>query len=394
MLIIQKGLKSLQLRLNEYVMSKNKKETVSNSAFTQARAKLKYTAFIEMNQKCIVDVVYGDEDYKKYKGMRVVAIDGSKIILPQEDDIIAEFGEVSYGSENTFTQGTYCYAMASVLYDVLNHIAIDSSLNKAKSSEIDLAVKHSEFIGENDLLICDRGYPSYHHLSHLIQGNKKFVMRCSSASFKEAREMLKGKGSADRVVTLKPSHARAKEIRELNLPGKIKVRFVRVKLDTGEYEVLVTNLFDKEEFPTEEFKTIYYMRWGIESFYAVLKTRLNLENFSGKTAHSVYQDFYSTVYISGLESILISDVDEEMANRDTKNDLQVNHNVSFNAIKNQALKLLLSEGNLSTDELIEQLENLFRTSPISINPEKKVFRRNTSDYQLLQYHKRKKKICF
>ena len=47
MLIIQKGLKSLQLRLNEYVMSKNKKETVSNSAFTQARAKLKYTAFIE-----------------------------------------------------------------------------------------------------------------------------------------------------------------------------------------------------------------------------------------------------------------------------------------------------------------------------------------------------------
>ena len=201
-------------------------------------------------------------------------------------------------------------------------------------------------------------------------------MRCSSASFKDAREMLKGKGSADRVVTLKPSHARAKEIRELNLPNKIKVRFVRVKLNTGEYEVLVTNLFDKEEFLTEEFKTIYYMRWGIESFYAILKTRLNLENFSGKTAHSVYQDFYSTVYISGLESILISDVDEEMANRDTKNELQVNHNVSFNAIKNQALKLLLSEGDLSTDELIEQLENLFRTSPISINPEKKVFRRN------------------
>ena len=89
----------------------------------------------------------------------------------------------------------------------------------------------------------------------------------------------------------------------MNLPNEIKVRFVRVLLDTGEYEVLVTNLFDEEEFPTEEFKTIYYLRWGIESFYAVLKTRLNLENFSGKTVHSVYQDFYSTIYISELGNL-------------------------------------------------------------------------------------------
>jgi hypothetical protein len=88
-------------------------------------------------------------------------------------------------------------------------------------------------------------------------------MRCSASSFKDAREMLKGEGSSDRTVTIKPSSARAKEIRELNLPNEIKVRFVRVLLDTGEYEVLVTNLFDEEEFPTEEFKTIYYLRSAI-----------------------------------------------------------------------------------------------------------------------------------
>ena len=375
-------------------MSNNGNETITNSAFTQARKKLKYTAFIEMNQKCIVDVVYSDNEYKTYKGMRVVAVDGSKVMLPEEDDIIAEFGEVSYGSENTITKGKYCYGMASVLYDVLNHIAIDSSLKKAKTYEVDSAIEHSKFLDENDLLLCDRGYPSYRYLSHLIQGNKKFVMRCSASSFKDAREMLKGEGSSDRTVTIKPSPARAKEIRELNLPNEIKVRFVRVLLDTGEYEVLVTNLFDEKEFPTEEFKTIYYLRWGIESFYAVLKTRLNLENFSGKTVHSVYQDFYSTIYISGLESILINDVDEELANKDTKNDQQVNHVVSFNAIKNKALELLLTKGELSSDELIEKLEILFRTNPVGINPDKKVLRRKSSTSQLLKYHKRVKKICY
>lgn len=375
-------------------MSNNENETITNSAFTQARKKLKYTAFIEMNQKCIVDVVYSDNEYKTYKGMRVVAVDGSRVMLPEEDDIIAEFGEVSYGSENTTTKGKYCYGIASVFYDVLNHIAIDSSLKKAKTYEVDSAVEHSKFLEDNDLLLCDRGYPSYRYLSHLVQRNKKFVMRCSAASFKDAREMLKGEGSSDRTVTIKPSPARAKEIKELNLPNEIKVRFVRVLLDTGEYEVLVTNLFDEEEFPTEEFKTIYYLRWGIESFYAVLKTRLNLENFSGKTVHSVYQDFYSTIYISGLESILINDVDEELANKDTKNDQQVNHVVSFNAIKNKALELLLTKGVLSSDELIEKLEILFRTNPVGINPDKKVLRRKSSASQLLKYHKRVKKICY
>ena len=45
-------------------------------------------------------------------------------------------------------------------------------------------------------------------------------------------------------------------------------------------------------------------RWGIETFFGVLKGRLNLENFSGKTAESVKQDFYSTIFISNLETIL------------------------------------------------------------------------------------------
>jgi hypothetical protein len=47
------------------------------------------------------------------------------------------------------------------------------------------------------------------------------------------------------------------------------VRFVRVKLKTGEYEVLVTNLLDEVQFPTEDFLDIYHMRWGVEGFYAM-----------------------------------------------------------------------------------------------------------------------------
>ncbi len=60
-LILQKGLKSIQLRLNEMMMFMKYDESISNSAFTQARINLDYHAFIELNQKSVVDVMYEDD---------------------------------------------------------------------------------------------------------------------------------------------------------------------------------------------------------------------------------------------------------------------------------------------------------------------------------------------
>jgi len=253
-------------------------------------------------------------------------------------------------------------------------------------------MQHLKYTQENDLLIYDRGYPSFKHLSHLCKNNNKFVMRCSSASFKDAREMLKGEGKSDRTVVLKVHHSKTKEIEKLDLPKEIKVRFVRVTLETGEYEVLVTNLLDEIEFPTNEFAYIYYLRWGVEEFYGIIKNRLTLENFSGKTAHSVYQDFYSTIYLSGLETILTMDINDELKQKNTKNKQQVNHAVSFNAIKTKALELLLDDKE--SDDLLQRLELLFKTNPVQIRINRKVPRVKTSDYQLNNYHKRTRKICF
>lgn len=384
-------MKSIQLILNEFT-SIFDLETVSNSAFTQARANLNYTAFIELNEKAVVDVMYSDDNIKLYKGMRVMGIDGSKILLPDTTDITNEFGQISYSNDHPEVKGSHTYAMASVMYDVLNHIAVDSILSKARAYEVDLAIKHLEHSIDNDLLLYDRNYPSYFHLATLFNFNKKFVIRCSAASFKQAREMLKGKGNNSQIANLEPHHSKLAQVKDNDLPTKITVRFVRVQLETGEYEVLVTNLLDETQFPTEEFLDIYHMRWGVEGFYAILKTRLNLENFSGKTALSIYQDFYSTVYLTGLETILTADVNDKLSEKVVKNKQQVNHVVSFNAIKNQAVELLCSDE--SSDVVIERLENLFLTNPVSIRDKRKVPRKKRSSRHLLNFQKRQRKITF
>ena len=149
---------------------------------------------------------------------------------------------------------------------------------------------------------------------------------------------------------------------------------------------------DQKAFPTEEFKHLYYLRWGIETFYGILKTRLNLENFTGKTAESVYQDFYASVYLTGLESILTADSDDKLAEKPTQHKQQVNRAVSFNAIKNHALDILYGDDEI--DSTLKKLERLFLTNPTCIRESRKVPRKKRSARHLLNYANRQRKACF
>jgi hypothetical protein len=148
-LILKKSVKSLQSMLNEVVGILGV-GTISNSAFTQRRAQLKPAAFIELNQRVIVNVRYRDEDLKRYKHMRVLGIDGSKVLLPDTPDVINEFGTISYSNDHPDVHGQHAYALASVRYDVLNHIALDSILGQTHDYEVDLATQHLAHTHDND----------------------------------------------------------------------------------------------------------------------------------------------------------------------------------------------------------------------------------------------------
>ena len=396
LLLLQKSSRSLQLMLNEFIFIKQLDKNITNGAFTKARKKLKYTAFIELNQVVVVDVMYKENDYKTYEGHRVLGCDGSKIRLPYTDSIIDEFGTISYLSTEKGkikSKGENSYGLASTLYDVLNHVVIDATLAPAKAYEVDLAIQHLSKTQENDLIIFDRNYPSFRMISEVIQTNRDCLIRCSKKSFKIAREMLKGKGKDSQTVQIKVHHSKRKEIQGLNLPEILTLRFIRVLLNTGEYEVLVTTLLDEEKYKTNDFKALYYYRWGIETFYGILKNRLNLENFSGLSAESVKQDFYATLFLTGIESLLTDDAEEILTNKVVENTQKVNKAVSFHTIKHQALEILFGDEN-EIDILLERLTQLFLQNPTIVRENRNPPRKKTSPRKLLNFHIRRKKLSY
>jgi hypothetical protein len=391
LLLLRKSAKSIQSVVNEFFLLLGI-ESVTGAAFSRARAHIRHTAFIELNEKAVVEVMYRDGQYLRYKRFRMLAIDGSKIRLPETQEINEAFGQITYtnGQEDAI-KGCHTYAQGSVLYDVLNHIAIEARLGRGTDYEVDLAIQHLDKTQEGDLIIADRGYASYFFLARLHQAGRDFVVRCSSGSFQAAQAMFSGQGPASQQVTLTAPQTK-KELIALGLPKHLTVRFVRVLLETGEYEVLVTSLLDEVEYPSADFKEIYWLRWGVETFYGVAKTRLQLENFTGKTVESIQQDFYATIYITGLESILTDPAEKQLSQRNTQHVYHVNKVVSFNVIKNEVIDLLYHESDL--DVLLKKLTRLFLKNPSCTRKNRKVPRRKSSDRKLLNHHKRLKKICF
>ena len=111
--------------------------------------------------------------------------------------------------------------------------------------------------------------------------------------------------------------------------------------------MLITNLMDKQVYPLSEFKSLYHLRWGIEQNYKRLKQWVEIENFSGKSALSVKQDFYAKVLTTNLVSMTANaaqtQVDKTTAHR--KLNYQVNFAQAVSKMKNTVLELLLISGS-------------------------------------------------
>jgi hypothetical protein len=259
----------------------------------------------------------------------------------------------------------------------LNHIVVKTALNPVRKAERQAALELLETGGEKDLLILDRGYASYEFLVKLKENQKEYVIRCPKNVFEGADRLFEQGQEMSQVIEILAPNYQKQEVMAGRLPGKIRVRLVGVKLATGELEVLVSSLCDRK-IGIKDFKELYFLRWGIEGFFDLVKNRLNLEQYTGKSLESVYQDFWSTILMSNLETLLTEETEEGWVEEKKGNRYQrkVNKAVSFNAIKNLAFDLL-DDKEMELEEVWEKLALLFKMSPTLVRPDRNLPRKRS-----------------
>jgi len=396
--VLQKSLKSLQSRLHEFFweLAGPNAPTVEASAFTHARAKLKASAFVELNQT-VLQTVYASDDaglVKRWHGHRLLAVDSSLMRLPSHASVGKVFGWVQCANHRGL-QERYPQGRVSVLYDVLNEVALDFCLVGSKVAETELAHEHLAHVQPDDVLLTDRGYTGYGWLVAIRARGAHFVSRCSKGSFAAVQQLFaRNEENVSVEVTLcAPRDTRA-ECLERGWPLELRVRLVTVRLPSGELEVLATSLLDAAAYPIEALAAVYWQRWGEETYYGRLKGRWDLEHGSGKTAEAVQQDFAATVFLSNMESVLIgpaqAQLEVKMAHRSQP--VQVNRAVSVHALKYRLIELL--SASVPIEQVLDELTQAFQANPISERPGRNVPRRKFSPSRSYHYQRRVKKISF
>lgn len=360
--------KSLVIEIDNFMQHLNSKiedrsvQNFTSSAFVQKRKKINPDVFKYLSSVIVANNYDHNcnNNINLFNGFRVLAVDGSKITLPCTEELKKTFGESKNQSNTTVVQGK-----ASVLYDVLNGIVLDSVLENIGLSERELALRHSCQWKNNDLIIYDRGYPSYDFKYEHITKGVDYLIRAKISHSKAVKAFIES-GKTSTIIEMFPQEKHCFKDKKYNKNTAIKVRLIRVDLPSGEIEVLMTSLFDSQKYPSKMFKELYFLRWGIETFYDELKNKLKVEYFTGYSKISILQDFYCAVFISNLQSIIVNDLQQELIEKSQgKMYVQkINTNLSYGFLKNRILELLFKKAPL--ENVFQELEALFIKNTIPI----------------------------
>ena len=326
-LFMTSGIKNtLQSGLNYYLDMKNRQnETYTKQAFSKGRQRIKYSALKELSDT-VINEFYKQAQTKTLLGYHLLAIDGSKYNLPITDKLKKEFGvQITGGTEQP-------QALGSCMYDIQNGMIIDAHFDGCRSNERIHAAEmiknlNSDLI-TNPVYIMDRGYPSGVLLELITKLNQHYIVRCDK-TFLEGIEW----NGADTIVDHR--------FKSIKLP--LRFRLITITLNNGENEYLITNLFDKK-ITLVEFSELYHLRWAIETKFSDLKVKMQIENFTGNTPISIYQDFFATLYLANLAGVLAFEYRDEIESihntPENKLTYKLNINMTISALKQNVIKLL------------------------------------------------------
>ena len=343
---------------------------VTKGAFTKARKKLRHQVFIELGQN-LVSFFYHHFPCRKWKVLCVLAIDESTVKVPRTKDVADHFGVWNPA------KGEACpVARISHLFDVLNGIVVDAIIGPKEQGERSLAAGHTQHLKSDDLVLLDRGYPAFWLFVLILSRKANLCARVTGTHWKEIRKFYNS-GKKEKIITLRPSPPSVVQCDHLNLSvSPIRLRVIRVELEGGETEILITSLMNENLYPHEIFKELYHLRWTVEENYKTAKCRTEIENFSGKSVESVYQDFHAKVFAMNLTAAITHPAQDIIAGKSKQKKYAYRINVTQALSKmKDSIVLLFKRSNIV--EILNKLLNLFIMTIEPVRPGRKYPRKHS-----------------
>ena len=343
----------------------NFKMNITGSGVCDRMQHINPQAYIDMMDDSISELYGGSIDVPKFKGFIVTAVDSSIIDIPNRPETREEM-EIPEDTEfKTYT----ATARLSCMVDGLSDFVISANLTNTFTDEITHALWHLEDAKNkidltHTITTYDRFYNSKELMLKTMQLNSYFVIRGKTNTFKKQQQKMDKDKQKDAEFEINLTNKLINTFRDEELRkyakamGRMKIRIVKVKLKTGEEEILFTNV-PKELASSGELKELYGDRWTVEKDFDRLKNKLYIEKFTGRRKVIIEQDCYSHLFLFNLLIGLKHDAEAKITRKPRKTskykyEYHSNMNVLIGEIKDY-LPYLLTDDQEQINFIINEI---------------------------------------
>jgi hypothetical protein len=255
-------------------------DPVSAQAFSAARRKLPP----ELLRTLVHDAADTfDRDYGEsfgFRGRRLLAVDGARRFVRRSAELQRHFGSP--------IAAHYPQTHITTLFDVRAKVPIDVVLGRVDACERQQLAKVLDRTRDGDVVVLDRGYPSFDVFVMLLESGLDFVARMPMSQTFRVVEDFVASGAREATIELGPSKKSV-----LGGHPPIRLRIVREQRGDADPWILITTLA-ATEFGTADIAEIYRLRWQVEEYYKLLVTKyFGQGQLHAKWAGGVEQEIYA-----------------------------------------------------------------------------------------------------
>ena len=360
---------SCQNRVNRLAMKKDKKVSLSTSAYCQARTRLS-TSMIRENVRQIGINNEKQADIKwKFRAKNIYLIDGTTITMP--DTIL---NQKEYPHPKTQKEGLgfpVCRIVA--LISLSTGAIIDASIGNYSgkgTGEQALLREILHNVKRGDILLADAMFSTYTLMSYVLEKGIDIVFvqngaRARKTNFTQGQIL----GKDDHIITIKKPKDNPQWMSESDIgkiPKSLNIREIRVSGKT-----LITTMLCPKKSTAKIIKELYKERWHIEVDFRNIKITLGLTEFKCKSPNMIIKEMwtgflaYNIIRTLMLESALYTKISPRQIS--FKNTVQLYlHYIENNTSSSTKLLKLIAQKNIGNragriePRLIKKRSNAYR----------------------------------
>lgn len=301
----------------------------SVSGYCQARARLPL-ALLERLLDALVTATESVREVGRWRGHRTWLVDGTGVSMPDTPGLQKAFGQPTNQAAGCGFPVARIFALFHAGTGLLTRMVVAP----LRSHEAAHVTALHPALAPDDVLVGDRAFGTFPHVSHLLSRGLHGVFRvCArrvvdftpnrshaprwngpTATGRSRSRWVRSLGPRDQVVEWFKGYARPAWLTAeafAALPVAITVRELQYEVDRPGFRVrsvtLVTTLLDPAAYPADALAGLYRSRWRVEVNLGHLKTTLGLDVLRCQTEAGVRREIVMFAVVYNLVRVVMGE---------------------------------------------------------------------------------------